>query len=200
MEGQKPCPWVRLENRERTDGRKSYWVFNANVKDDEDVPIYRKPDLACVIRNEAKSHLYDAPARSHNEEQLWTVYIPPEDIFGGRAGCRDSLLGVLGLDIAKRCALRGHVDLKVDILYTSFEVRVVDCDIRDERRIDQCRAACMVLLFLHRRRRTTMLGTAFHLVARTLWDVHKKSARWDDVPGWLTAPHRPAQANKRIKV
>jgi len=196
--------WVRLPGREKHVGRTSYWAFNAYARNDnlEDVPMWTRKDLAREIQDMIPSnHPSQKPGfttwRSTNEEQTWTIFVNPVEIEGARVGFRQSHLRLLGLDILKHCAeYRSWFDVTVEIKFSSFEVRVVDHVMRDERRVDQCHAACQVLLSQWLRRRTTPDGTAFRLVSRTLWDLHKKSCRWDDVPQWLTASRA---AKKRIK-
>lgn len=185
--------WTRLRAREKRHVRTAYWSFQAESPEDdeEDVGLW---DCDSLIREIHYRHSLERYRVSESvcEEQMWTVFVCPTEIEGGRVGLRDYVLAALGVELGIKFSPLTNLIITAEISYTCFHVRVVDAFMRWNRRSRQCKAACIALLAIGRRRKGTAARIAYAMVADVLRRDDQNSPLWDDLSDTLDY--------KRVKV
>lgn len=177
--------WTRLRNQERHYGRESHWFYSAwsPPDDDDDVLLRSSQSWVTTFDASRQKNTDISPMLSANEVQIWTVYLPPEDVepFAERAGLRDYVVENLGRLMGQHCAYLGVFTTEVEIDHGKMEIRVTDLGLKHGRREAHCRAASLALLGMARVTRGQFRSKAFALVARYVWPQHVQSERWDRI-------------------
>ncbi len=198
-----------LLGRARKRGRVSYWEYRVShsPKEEEHALLadafYRAPlELAVALNAERlRNSPRISPLVSVNEEQVFTVEVPPGDVLFGMVAVCDWVLEELGRVLSRHCAPHSCFGLAVDVSFTHFELRMLDLNMREKRWASSCRAACIALLA---NRRLCVDGGVIDLprdlrcmLARTLWAHFRHDAQWN-ATGSKGEEEEPAPKHCRI--
>jgi hypothetical protein len=194
--------WTRLRAKEKQEERTQRWFFRADSPedDDEDVMMRYPEELRGEIEHHLRWNHQRGPSQARCERQQWTVYINPTEIQGDQVGVRDYVIEELARDIGDKCPHNGCMTLHVEVNYTCFHVTLVDGELKEARRIQQCRVACVALLGVRHRlaRNNTPQAASYNLVARLLWNDYRTSERWDGIPHWKTSVARTGKKQRKL--